>query len=196
MIITMATLKLQSVQAGFLSFIIFNIPSWTILFILGTLANIYASDYEVTQVKLAFLGFNAATAGVMMRNLIDYVKEHTQRVSMIVLMGMSALIFWYFRSPHSIVFCLIAGAIFSLYIEMENKQQMSQRSQNLFHRIGTGWLMGKTSLYIFIGLFALLWFVASYDNKAWYSYSYIFYFCGSFVIGPATTVFAYIYAFV
>lgn len=196
MIITLTTLKLQSVQAGFMSFIIFNIPSWTMLFLLGTLANIYASDYEVTQVKLAFLGFNAAAAGVMMRSLIDYVKEYSKKVSMIVLMAASAVIFWYFRSPHSIVFCLIAGAIFSLYIEIENKQQMSQRSQNLFHRMNTGWIMGKTSLFIFVGLFALLWFVASYDNKAWYSYSYIFYFCGSFVIGPATTVFAYIYAFV
>jgi hypothetical protein len=196
MIITLATLKLQSTQAGFMSFIIFNIPSWTMLFLLGTLANIYASDYEVTQVKLAFLGFNAAAAGVMVRNLLDYVNEYSKRVSMIVLMGASAVIFWYFRSPHSIVFCLIAGAIFSLYIEIENKQQMSHRSQNLFHRMNTGWIMGKTSLFIFVGLFALLWFIASYDNKAWYSYSYIFYFCGSFVIGPATTVFAYIYAFV
>ena len=71
MIITLTTLKLQSVQAGFMSFIIFNIPSWTMLFLLGTLANIYASDYEVTQVKLAFLGFNAAAAGVMMSSLID-----------------------------------------------------------------------------------------------------------------------------
>jgi hypothetical protein len=61
-------------KAGFMAFIIFNIPSWTLLFILGTLVSIYASDYEVTQVKLAFLGFNAAAAGVMMRNLIDYVK--------------------------------------------------------------------------------------------------------------------------
>ncbi len=72
MIITITTLKLQSPLAGFLSFIIYNIPSWTILFILGTLANIYASDYEVTQVKLAFLGFNAAAAGVMVRSLADY----------------------------------------------------------------------------------------------------------------------------
>ena len=101
-----------------MSFIIFNIPSWTMLFLLGTLANIYASDYEVTQVKLAFLGFNAAAAGVMMRSLIDYVKEYSKKVSMIVLMAASAVIFWYFRSPHSIVFCLIAGAIFSLYIEI------------------------------------------------------------------------------
>jgi chromate transport protein ChrA len=74
MIITLTTLKLQSMKAGFMAFIIFNIPSWTLLFILGTLVSIYASDYEVTQVKLAFLGFNAAAAGVMMRNLIDYVK--------------------------------------------------------------------------------------------------------------------------
>ena len=115
---------------------------------------------------------------------------------MIVIMAASALIFWYFRTSHSIVFCLIAGAIFSLYIEIENKQQMSQRSQNLFHRINTGWLLGKTSIYIFVVLFAILWLISSLNPTAWYSYSYIFYFCGSFVIGPATTVLAYIYAFV
>ncbi len=70
MIITITTLKLQSPFAGFLSFIIFNIPSWTILFVLGSLVNIYANDLDVTQVKLAFLGFNAATAGVMVRSLV------------------------------------------------------------------------------------------------------------------------------
>ena len=115
---------------------------------------------------------------------------------MIIIMAASAVIFWYYRSPHSIVFCLVAGAIFSLYIEIETKQQMSHRSQNLFHRINAGWLLGKNSFYIFIGLFALLWLIASINDKAWYSYSYIFYFCGSFVIGPGATVFAYIYAFV
>ena len=74
MIITIATLKLQSISAGFKAFIIFNIPSWTLLFVLGTLVNTYANDYEVTQVKLAFLGVNAATAGVMVRSLMDYIQ--------------------------------------------------------------------------------------------------------------------------
>jgi len=116
MIITVTTLKLQSPSAGFISFIIFNIPSWTLLFLLGTLANVYASDYEVTQVKLAFLGFNAATAGVMVRSLVEYCTQNSKKVSMIVIMAASALIFWYYRTSSSIVFCLIAGAIFSLYI--------------------------------------------------------------------------------
>ena len=71
-IITITTLKLQSPSAGFLSFIIFNIPSWTLLFILGSLVDAYAIDYNVTQVKLAFLGFNAATAGVILKSLVDY----------------------------------------------------------------------------------------------------------------------------
>jgi hypothetical protein len=115
---------------------------------------------------------------------------------MIVIMASSASIFWYFRTSHSILFCLIAGAIFSLYIEIETKQQMSQRSQNLFHRINAGWLLGRTSIYIFVGLFAVLWLLASYNATAWYSYGYIFYLCGSFIIGPVASVFAYIYAFI
>lgn len=122
MIITITTLKLQSLKAGFLSFLIFNIPPWTILFILGTLVSLYASDYEVTQVKLAFLGFNAATAGVMVKSLLEYYKEYSKKVSMIVIMLASAIIFFYFRSSHSIVFCLVGGAIFSLYIEIETMQ--------------------------------------------------------------------------
>lgn len=70
MIITVTTLKLQSPLAGFISFIVFNIPCWIFLFILGTLVNVYGNDLNVTQVKLAFLGFNAATAGVMVRSLM------------------------------------------------------------------------------------------------------------------------------
>lgn len=70
MIITVTTLKLQSPLAGFISFIVFNIPCWIFLFILGTLVNFYGNDLNVTQVKLAFLGFNAATAGVMVRSLM------------------------------------------------------------------------------------------------------------------------------
>lgn len=116
MIITVTTLKLQSPMAGFLSFIIFNIPSWIFLFILGTIVDVYASDLDVTQVKLAFLGFNAATAGVMVRSLMEYFNENSNNVSTIVIMALSTLIFWIWRSSNAIVFCLVAGAIFSLYI--------------------------------------------------------------------------------
>lgn len=70
MVITLTTLKLQSPWAGFVSFIVFNLPSWTFLFILGTLADVYVNDYNATQIKLAFLGLNAATAGVMVRSLM------------------------------------------------------------------------------------------------------------------------------
>jgi hypothetical protein len=72
MIITLTTLKLQSPLAGFISFFIFNIPAWTLLLILGKVANVYFNDHNATQMKLAFLGFNAATAGVMVRSLVEY----------------------------------------------------------------------------------------------------------------------------
>lgn len=70
MIITVTTLKLQSTLAGFLAFVVFNIPCWIFLFILGTIVDFYADDLHTTQVKLAFLGFNAATAGVMVKSLV------------------------------------------------------------------------------------------------------------------------------
>ena len=72
---------------------------------------------------------------------------------------------------------------------------MSQRSQNLFHRIGNNWFLGKNSIFIFLIFFFILWIISSYYPGSWFSYSYIFYFCGSFIIGPATSVFAYLFAF-
>lgn len=72
---------------------------------------------------------------------------------------------------------------------------MSQRSKNLFHRIGNGWFMGKNSLYLFVSVFVLLWIIANFYPNGWYSHAYIFYFCGSLVMGPASTTFAYLYAF-
>lgn len=72
---------------------------------------------------------------------------------------------------------------------------MSSRSQNLFHRLTSSWYFGKTSIYIFFILFVLLWLISNFYPNEWYSYSYIFYFCGSLVIGPATAFFAYMYAF-
>jgi hypothetical protein len=40
-VIALTTLKLESPLQGFIAFLIFNIPSWIILFVLGTLATIY-----------------------------------------------------------------------------------------------------------------------------------------------------------
>lgn len=57
-------------MAGFLAFIVFNIPSWVILFILGSISSIYVSDNEGTEVTLMFLGFNAAAAGVMVKSVV------------------------------------------------------------------------------------------------------------------------------
>ena len=72
---------------------------------------------------------------------------------------------------------------------------MSHRSQNLFHRLNQNWFMGRTSLYMFVLVFIALWLVFNFYPGSWFSYSYIFYFCGSLIIGPATTIFAYLYAF-
>lgn len=84
---------------------------------------------------------------------------------MIMIMTLSTLIFWIWRSSGAIVFCLVAGAIFSLYIEIESKNQMSVRSQNLFHRMTGNWLLGKTSIYLFVGLFVFLWIIGNYFSS-------------------------------
>ena len=71
-VITMATLKTKSPLAGFIAFIVFSIPSWLILFILGWLSKNYVGEYHQlpTQLKLMFLGFNASGAGVMVKSFL------------------------------------------------------------------------------------------------------------------------------
>ena len=162
MVITIATLKLQSPLAGFVAFLLYNIPSWIMLFILGTLANMYVDHYYSTQMKLAFLGFNAAAAGVMVRSMLIYFNENNSKISTLLIMIGSAVIFAIFRSSGSIVFCLITGAIYSLYISIESKSEMSSRSQNLFRNIKHSWIMGKISIYIFIGLYLALWILSAF----------------------------------
>jgi chromate transporter len=71
---------------------------------------------------------------------------------------------------------------------------MSERSKNLFHNINHNWFLGKNSLYIFISVYLVLWLLSSfYTDSIVFSYMFVFYFCGTFIVGPATTIFAYLY---
>ena len=101
-----------------MAFLVFSSPSWLMLFILGSLVNAYVEDYNSTQMKLAFLGFNAAAAGIMIRGLLDWVQEYVNSISTFLIMICSAVIFIIFRSSGSIAFCLFAGAVYSLYISI------------------------------------------------------------------------------
>lgn len=75
-IVTIVTLKTRSLMAGVNSFIIYNIVPWIFLTILGLLSSIFVQD-RVTHlphaVKLFIMGFNAASAGIMVRNFVSYL---------------------------------------------------------------------------------------------------------------------------
>ena len=60
-------LKTKTVMTGFWAFIVFNIPSWILLSILGWFAGTYITPNTAipTQITLLFLGFNASGAGIM-----------------------------------------------------------------------------------------------------------------------------------
>jgi hypothetical protein len=70
---------------------------------------------------------------------------------------------------------------------------MTQRSKNLFQNIGYNFLLGKNSLIIFLSIYIFLWLFFSYFHDSKYVYIFIFYFCGTFIIGPSGVIFAYLF---
>lgn len=117
-IITMTMLKTKSPWAGFMAFVIFNIPSWIVLSILGWLASTYIieSIQLPTEIVLLFLGFNASGAGLIAQSFIQNFKDHYQSPAKLIIIISSAAIFLVYRSISSITFCLVGGAIISLYM--------------------------------------------------------------------------------
>lgn len=63
-------------MTGVNCFIIYNIVPWIILTILGLISSNFVQD-NITDLpytaKLFFMGFNAASAGIMVRNIISYL---------------------------------------------------------------------------------------------------------------------------
>ena len=116
----MTTLKTKSISSGFWAFILFSIPSWIVLSLLGWLTSIYITPNSVlpTQITLLLLGFNASGAGIMAQSFIHNFMEHYSNPAKLIIMITSALIFLVFRSIQSINFCLVVGAIISLYMEI------------------------------------------------------------------------------
>jgi chromate transport protein ChrA len=75
-IITIVTLKTRSLMVGVNSFVIYNILPWIFLTILGLLSATFVQSHVTNlplTVQLFFMGFNAASAGIMVRNFISYL---------------------------------------------------------------------------------------------------------------------------
>jgi chromate transport protein ChrA len=75
-IITIVTLRTRSLMVGVNSFVIYNILPWIFLTILGLLSATFVQSHVTNlplTVQLFFMGFNAASAGIMVRNFISYL---------------------------------------------------------------------------------------------------------------------------
>jgi riboflavin transporter FmnP len=117
-IVTIVTLKTRSLLAGVNCFIVYNAVPWVFLTILGLLSANFVQDNISNlpyTVKLFFMGFNAASAGIMVRNFISYMNENWMKWPKIFLTLVTAIIFYFNQSLASLLFCLALGAIVSLY---------------------------------------------------------------------------------
>ncbi len=66
------------------------------------------------------MGFSAASAGIMLRSFLIYFRQYSSSVAQVVLIAVSTLIFYHFRSQNAIIFCLLLSGIVSLYLESES----------------------------------------------------------------------------
>lgn len=195
-VVSLTMLLTKSPWVGFVSFIIFSIPSILVLSTLGWLASRYATPESEfpTQIKLVFLGFASAATAIMSNSFIDNFREHMMNPAKLLIMVSTSLIFLQWRSISSITFCLVVGAIISLYMEIETKKKMSSKSENLLREANLSWIFGENSLKILLIIYAILriWFYFYPDSH--YIYTFVFYFVGCTVIGPISTIFAHFYA--
>jgi chromate transporter len=55
--------------------------------------------------------------------------------------------------------------------------------------------MGKVSIWIFIIVYLALWILSSFYPDSIFGYCFVFYFSGTFSMGPAAGVFSYFYSY-
>ena len=158
-IVSMTMLITKSPFAGSMAFLIFSIPSILVLSVVGWLASVYITPNSVlpTQLTLMFLGFNSAAAGIIAHSFIQNFREHTNNSAKLIIMISSALIFLKMRSIGSITFCLVVGAVISLYMEIETKKKMSTKSRDLLQETNFNRIFGKNAIILLLGIYALLW---------------------------------------
>lgn len=120
-IITIVTLKTRSLMAGFNSFLAYNALPWVILTILGLLSSAFVQS-NITHLpltpRLFFMGFSAASAGIMVRSSISHITETWPKWPKLLLTGITAVIFYCNQSLATLLGCLALGAIVSLYQEI------------------------------------------------------------------------------
>lgn len=120
-IITIVTLKTRSLMVGVNSFLVYNALPWVILTILGLLSSNFMHD-EILALplitQLFFMGFNAASAGIMVRNIVSYTRDNWSKWPKMLLTLVTSIIFFFNQSLAALLGSLALGAIVSLYQEV------------------------------------------------------------------------------
>lgn len=109
---------MKSLSLGFYCFIVYNALPWVILTILGVLSEYFITDRIMNLpliLQLFIMGFNAASAGIMVRTVANYVGDNRGSWPKLLMTLVSAVIFFNNQTLVSLLLCLALGAIVSLY---------------------------------------------------------------------------------
>jgi hypothetical protein len=142
------------------------------------------------------LGFNAASAGVMVRSFNTFCMQHLSSWPKMMLILSSACIFYIYQSVGAILFCMVFSGVISLYLEVDEvRKRMSFKSEDLFKNLTRNVLFGKNSIILLFAILFLMWIYFSIYIHSPYSYAFTFYLIGCLIIGPIESIFAYALAF-
>lgn len=198
--ILISTLLTKSPFISYIAFFAFCLMSSLVLLVLGTLSRHYLRDESVmpVQLRLVFLGFKAAGAGIIFSRLIHNVnlkRQHQDLFKLGIVMG-TAILYFYFRSTSCIEACLLCGGVFSLYVETDVKRKMNEQTRQVMRSMSKySILFGSFSTYLLLGIYLVLWLVFKFNPQSTYIYCGIFYFVACFIFGPASTIFAFLFAY-
>lgn len=183
-------------MVGVNSFLVYNALPWVILTILGLLSSNFMQNEIVALpliAQLFFMGFNAASAGIMVRNIVSYMTENWSKWPKILLTLVTSIIFFFNQSLVALLGCLALGAIVSLYQEVDDvRKKMSTKSYDLFKRIEFNFILGKPSIWLLILILIGMWVYFSIYPEDKYNYIFGFYIVSCLIIGPVEVVFAYL----
>ena len=132
-VITIITLKLKSLATTINCLLVYSIVPWLLLMVLGLLSYVFLGGDEKNfsmPLRMTIMGCLTAGAGIMLRSFFIYLRTSWNSVPKLILILVSAIIFYIYRSQNAIIFCLTLGGIISLYIEVESegKKKMSSKS--------------------------------------------------------------------
>lgn len=118
--ILISTLLTKSPFISYIAFFAFCLLSSVVLLILGVLIRNYVQDENLlpVQLRLVFLGFKGAGAGIIFSRLINTLslKKQDQGLFKISIVLGTAVLYFYFRSTACIEACLFFGGVLSLYV--------------------------------------------------------------------------------